>query len=1072
MCMEQNRPIGLAAFLGLLLVAVGAGLHAAAADFTIAAGGKSEYRILTPAEPCGEETFAAAELKRCIRAATGADLAVVKGLDPSTGRFLIVARADSEPAKSLLAREGAPALKDHEEAMLVATVDDDVLLTGRAPHAALYALYDFLENEVGCAWLFPGHLGEEIPKVETLRVGELHRSEAPSFPFRWIGAGEWALRNRMNIRVRAGKLDTGVVQLLGGHSFKKILPPDKYFDEHPEYYAMVSGERRRSRSPRHGDQYCTSNPDVVRLVVENMREVLDAEPRARVISLSPNDGLGFCECPRCMALDPKGPHSLIDAQHGRSVPWEVARGILSRRMLLFYNQVANELAKSHPKVLIKSFAYSLYAAPPKDPNLRCAPNLMIQMCHGVCHNHSLTDPNCEYNRAYRAFLDGWAKIGQHLAIYEYYWKVAWLDLPWPILHTMRKDIPYYHKAGVKLLYTQCARTNSAGGFGLIYYVAARLLWDVNADVDALVETFCRKAYGAGGNAMVAYYRFWEEAMEKGDIHAAANMAEAVLKVFSPENLARARNLLSKAKARADSENARRRIGRVRLQWEWAQLASRYVLALKAVRDRHPSRWAGATDPAMDRDVRSEVTPILAEMRQFLDTHEKDQVVRSRRNNYIARFLRPQAVLSWLDLIGEQGKAQPLPADVWLASAQAPKVARQKALPPRLDLWVYGHDFDTDGVESEHELFLLDAQGKRLPLPGLAPPKDTGNRANRCYVIAGVPTADITKGAARIVITNPAGKWTDSTLFGFFLMPHIDGMTNDKATALIHRHLDWVRANSAGFFEFPRAGQRNRDGAEESVTIPIIGLPVEIAPVPKVAEPKGPQPVARLDEATKAAVLENEAGRLTLAPSSALSAGPLISYGTSQTLITRLGISLDPEKPFEFIGPRCAAVKLETRHGRRWAVGSAEDGKSQLAVSVGNRSEGFSATLTLPAARARRALFFPVIEMPAAICDSVVYPAADGGIREDAAILRAGGRISLGADWFAPRNLAPTDEGVLVLLPRKDLILHVRRAGRGDKTFRFAVDVPQGDAGAVSIRVIPYRGARGYKRLLSERARQP
>lgn len=113
---------------------------------TITEGGQSEYRVLIPTEPCAEEAAAARELIRYLREATGAQLAVSEATSAPTGKFLLVGRAGSELIGPLLATPGIPALRDHEEAIVVATTGDDILITGRGPRAVLYAVYEFLET--------------------------------------------------------------------------------------------------------------------------------------------------------------------------------------------------------------------------------------------------------------------------------------------------------------------------------------------------------------------------------------------------------------------------------------------------------------------------------------------------------------------------------------------------------------------------------------------------------------------------------------------------------------------------------------------------------------------------------------------------------------------------------------------------------------------------------------------------------------------------------------------------------------------------------------------------------------
>ena len=728
-----------------------------------------------------------------------------------------------------------------------------------------------------------------VPSVQNLHVGQLAVSQAPSFPFRWTGRGDWALRNRMNMRVSLDRATMGVAELFGGHSFKKILPPADYADEHPEYYALVNGQRKRSTSPGHGDQYCTWNRETGKVVLRNMRTALDANPRARVVSLSPNDGLGFCECPRCLALDEPGPFTLLDAQRGREVPWETARSLLSRRMVLFYNRIADGLAQSHPQVLVKSFAYSLYAAPPADPNLRCSSNLMIQLCHGICHNHSLRDSGCEYNVGYRKFLDGWSASAQHLSIYEYYWKVAWLDLPWPILHTMRADIPTYHAKGVKLLYTQYG-ANDAGGFGPIYYIAARLLWDVDADVDALLDHFCRKAYGRGADAMLRYYRFWEEQMAESGVHASHSPpVDAILEVFTPENLDAARGLLDEAASVATRSRQRERIERVRLQWEWTTLASRYVRAIEGSLAGYSLRWSGASSTGAQA-LRRATTPLLSEMRQFLEAHGNDRVIRTQRNNYIARFLRPDFVADAVVETLHQGETGELDSAQWLRAAGARAGERSQGLPAHVCVWVYGSDFDTDGEKSEHDVFLVREDGEPLRIGGLAPPGENANRVNCCIGIPGVPTRHFRPAAATFAITNLPGDWSDSRLFAVYLMPPDLPASSREATFLVERHLDWVRSRSAGFFEFGLEGQRNKDGARALIDVPVIGFPTRPQPVPTIPAVRRYQPAVTLDAAGRGATLDHETAVLSVRADGQLAVGPLVSYRSSQCLLRRLGLA--------------------------------------------------------------------------------------------------------------------------------------------------------------------------------------
>ena len=59
---------------------------------------------------------------------------------------------------------------------------------------------------------------------------------------------------------------------------------------------------------------------------------------------------------------------------------------------------------------------------------------------------------------------------------------TWAELPFPTVHSIRRDIPYYHREGFEYFYTQY-NLEDVGTYGLLYYLAAKLLWDVEAEAE-------------------------------------------------------------------------------------------------------------------------------------------------------------------------------------------------------------------------------------------------------------------------------------------------------------------------------------------------------------------------------------------------------------------------------------------------------------------------------------------------------------------------------------------------------------------------------------------------------------
>ena len=81
------------------------------------------------------------------------------------------------------------------------------------------------------------------------------------------------------------------------HTFAGLVPPEKYFKEHPEYFSLVNGKRQDGYA-----QLCCTNEDVIRLCTEGILQGMRAAARSvRVLRLAERLDK-HCECDKCQAL--------------------------------------------------------------------------------------------------------------------------------------------------------------------------------------------------------------------------------------------------------------------------------------------------------------------------------------------------------------------------------------------------------------------------------------------------------------------------------------------------------------------------------------------------------------------------------------------------------------------------------------------------------------------------------------------------------------------------------------------------------------------------------------------------
>ena len=336
-------------------------------------------------------------------------------------------------------------------------------LTGSSALGAQHAVYAFLER-LGCRWFFPGEAWESAPRLGQLEFPVFEETDQPDYQLRriWYGWGiggipenvaayqDWVRRNRMG-----GSL-TGST----GHAYAAIARPDLHFEEHPEWFPLIGGNRSA------GGQLCISNPDIKERAITRAKQYFKANPNVRMLSMSPNDGAGWCQCEHCAKL-----------------------GCVTDQALWLANQVADAIREEFPDKLVAMYGYAGTSAP---PNIEAAPNVIIFIATAF------------NSVGFSKSLEGWSKKAKCLGIRDYYNVIIWnRDMPRWQVDRMRKNIPYHHEKGA--IGVSAESGNQWAPEGLNYYVAAKLMWDTKTDVDKLLDDFFAKCWGEAAVPMRRYY---------------------------------------------------------------------------------------------------------------------------------------------------------------------------------------------------------------------------------------------------------------------------------------------------------------------------------------------------------------------------------------------------------------------------------------------------------------------------------------------------------------------------------------------------------------------------------------
>lgn len=527
--------------------------------YIIVSDGQAKATIVTGENPSKVESLAAQELQDYFLKISGAKVAIKTDNSDIEGNCILIGRTRFTPASKVRITPTDPG----REGFKIKTSGRYLVVAGSDDLGTLYAAYELLEM-LGVRWFLPDPLGEVVPSKKTIEMPALDIKQKPDFIMRRFGRGQWRFRikcNRPSDELGVGfNVQPGIY-----HSQSKLLPVSEYFPKHPEYFALVDGRRCSDKEAK----LCTSNPEVVREVAKNMARMLDQDSSIDLIGLSPTDGMYYCECENCRALD-----ETVGSRDQE----------MSRRMLIFYNQVAQELTKTHPDARILAGAYHIYNRPPKDKTLKAHPNLCLVICHYTryCNLHPVNDASCPLNRNFRQLLLDWKKLIPDIYLYEYYQTYQWLQLPCPLVHSITEDIPYFKQLGIKGLYTQYG--NIWNNY-LNYYVAAKLLWDTDTDTDvqALLDDFYEKFFQEAAGPMKKYYTTLEETVANCGLHmCTCDLKKRDIeahKIFTPAVLQQLTGFLAEAKRMARDDKVKGRLEKIETSLGYTKEFMEY-LALK------------------------------------------------------------------------------------------------------------------------------------------------------------------------------------------------------------------------------------------------------------------------------------------------------------------------------------------------------------------------------------------------------------------------------------------------------------------------------------------------------------
>ncbi len=374
-----------------------------------------------------------------------------------------------------------------ETAAEISITPDVITIRGETPAGISGGFYKLLESW-GARWILPGALGEVIPKHRelSLPLGTSIVQIGSDTGFGADKSPEWMQRNRL---ARATWLPCF-------HYWRQGVEPEKYFAQHPEYFALVDGERNTTQPE-------TSNPDVIQLKIEHAKKFFRTNPTARTYPMDPEDNIGFSESPESRALDAPGALGI------NGLP------SMTDRVVRFADAVLQGVRKEFPNKSVGFYSYLNHTLPPV--NATVDPAMVVGVTRfGYCNLRMTPTPNTSSPQQFENLVRDWLKLTPNVYIYEYNppsWGAA---LPFPNYLDMAESMRRLHKLGAKGFHTDFTHMSHAPGIFLNDYIRARMMVDPTQDPNILLESFTKEFFGPAAATMLDYYKTLAEVTNYND----------------------------------------------------------------------------------------------------------------------------------------------------------------------------------------------------------------------------------------------------------------------------------------------------------------------------------------------------------------------------------------------------------------------------------------------------------------------------------------------------------------------------------------------------------------------------
>lgn len=434
--------------------------------------------------------------------------------------------------------------------------DDNLIIKGVNQIGTINGIYDFLETKLGCMFLRNDY--DYIPEFPTIRLENYDEVINPSIAWRKQFQYEalqnnWYDKLKLNGTKAKEGFKEGIYAQWGTwcHTQFQFVPPEKYFDSHPEYFALINGKRCYQAKWHSSDMQthlCLTNEDVYEIVKAGMKSEIQKNPEALYWDFSIMDTpVKVCQCPECNRINTKYQSN-------------------SATIIMFINRLAKDLGKEFPNLMFSTLAYQDCINPPV--GLEVEQNVVIKLCANPgSQGYSYSVGANKNSKQIKLLLESWGNIAKNIVVWDYVVDFNHLLLPFPNYDVQKANMDFYVDNNVMGVFHQGSREKGDEMADMRTYLLSRQMWDKDIDFEALMKKYIQLNYGEASPYIEEYLETMSESYisHNKELNLYDNPSEHKYDYLSASNIAKYMQLTEKAMAAVqDDQTALEQVEKVRM----------------------------------------------------------------------------------------------------------------------------------------------------------------------------------------------------------------------------------------------------------------------------------------------------------------------------------------------------------------------------------------------------------------------------------------------------------------------------------------------------------------------------